>query len=58
MTLASDLIPNLSQSDIGRAFNKDHSSVFEAIKRTKKRMETDIEMAAIYQKLTLSLKKD
>ncbi|MDO5352352.1 MAG: DnaA/Hda family protein [Succinatimonas sp.] len=58
MTLASDLIPNLSQSDIGRAFNKDHSSVFEAIRRTKKRMENDIEMAAIYQKLTLSLKKD
>ena len=58
MTLASDLIPNLSQSDIGRAFNKDHSSVFEAVKRTKKRMESDIEMAALYQKLTLSLKKD
>ena len=58
MTLASDLIPSLSLNDIGRAFNKDHSSVHEAIKRTRNRMADDIEMAALYQKLTLSLKKE
>ena len=39
MTLASDLIPSLSLNDIGRSFHKDHSSVHEAIKRTRKRVK-------------------
>lgn len=58
MAIANDLIPSLSLNDIGRSFNKDHSSVHEAIKRTKNRIEEDQEYNAIYQKLMLSLKKD
>lgn len=59
MTLANDLIPNLSLNDIGRAFNKDHSSVHEAIKRTRERISDDREeQSAIYQRLILSLKKE
>lgn len=58
MTLAHDLIPSLSLNDIGRAFSKDHSSVHEAIKRTRQRADSDAEMAAVYQKLKLSLKRD
>ncbi len=59
MTLANDLIPNLSLNDIGRAFNKDHSSVHEAIKRTREKISDDKEeQAAIYQRLMLSLKKE
>lgn len=58
MTLASDLIPSLSLNDIGRSFHKDHSSVHEAIKRTRKRVKDNTELSAIYQKLTLSLKRN
>ena len=59
MTLANDLIPNLSLNDIGRAFNKDHSSVHEAIKRTREKIGDDREeQSAIYQRLILSLKKE
>ena len=58
MCLGRDLIPALSLSDIGRNFNKDHSSVHEAIKRTRTRMEEDPEYASRYRHLLLSLKKD
>ena len=58
MTLASDLIPSLSLNDIGRSFHKDHSSVHEAIKRTRKRVKDNTELSAIYQKLTLTLKRN
>lgn len=58
MTIAQELIPSLSLNDIGRSFNKDHSSVHEAIKRTKEKLEQDQEYNALYQKLILSLKKD
>lgn len=58
MAIASELIPSLSLNDIGRSFNKDHSSVHEAIKRTRKRLDTDQELNATYQKLVLSLKRD
>lgn len=58
MAIANDLIPSLSLNDIGRSFNKDHSSVHEAIKRTKKRIEEDQEYSTVYQQLILSLKKD
>ncbi len=58
MSLARDLIPSLSLSDIGRAFNKDHSSVHEAIKRIGKRIQAEPEIASKYNKLTLSLKKE
>ena len=56
MALARDLIPSMSLSDIGRAFNKDHSSVHEAIKRIRKKIDTEPEVASKYNKLTLSLK--
>ncbi len=58
MTLANDLIPSLSLNDIGRAFNKDHSSVHEAIKRTRQRIFDDKEFEITFHKLTLSLKKE
>ena len=57
MLIANELIPTLSLSDIGRSFNKDHSSVLTAIRRTKARIEESQEIAAIHQKLVLSLKK-
>ncbi|MGN0902009.1 MAG: chromosomal replication initiator protein DnaA [Succinivibrio sp.] len=58
MALASDLIPTLSLNEIARSFNKDHSSVHSAINRTRDRIKEDKELSAVYQKLTLSLKKD
>lgn len=58
MTLASDLIPGLSLNDIGREFNKDHSSVHDAIKRTRQRIAEDPEYSSTFQRLTLSLKKE
>lgn len=58
MSLARKLIPSLSLNDIGRSFNKDHSSVHEALKRTEQRLEEDPEFAAVFQNLTLSLKKE
>ena len=60
MCLASELIPALSLNDIGRSFNKDHSSVHEAIKKLRAKLldENEKELAAIYQNLTTSLKKD
>ena len=58
MTLGHQLIPKLSSTDIGRSFNKDHSSVHEAIKRVEQRLLEDRELADLYQKLVLSLKKE
>lgn len=58
MALARDLIPNVSYSDIGRAFNKDHSSVYEAINRIKKRISEDVDTSSKYHRLHLSLKKE
>ncbi len=58
MTLANTLIPSLSLNDLGRAFNKDHSSVHQAIKRTRARIATDPEYANLFQNLVNSLKKD
>ncbi|MCR5084318.1 MAG: chromosomal replication initiator protein DnaA [Succinivibrionaceae bacterium] len=58
MSLANELIPSLSSSDIGKAFNKDHSSVLEAIKRVSRRRSEDPELEARYHRLFLSLKKD
>lgn len=57
MKLAKELT-TLSLSDIGRSFNKDHSSVISAVKKTGEKIDNDPEQAAIYKKLTLSLKKD
>ena len=57
MKLAKELT-TLSLSDIGRSFNKDHSSVISAVKKAGEKIEGDPEQAAIYKKLTLSLKKD
>ena len=58
MALIRELIPSASLTDIGRAFNKDHSSVYEAVSRVKGKMETDPELASKYHRLKLSLKND
>lgn len=59
MTLANDLIPNLSFKDIGTAFNKGHTYVYEAIKRTRERICDDrYEQSAIYERLIHSLKNN
>ena len=58
MALARTLIPSLSLADIGRSFNKDHSSVHEAINRVNNRMGKDADINTKYQSLYLSLKKD
>ena len=58
MTLANTLIPSLSLNDLGRAFNKDHSSVHQAIKRTRARIATEPEYANLFQSLVNSLKKE
>lgn len=58
MSLAHKLIPSLSLNDLGRAFNKDHSSVHQAIKRVDVKIATDPEFATLYQNLVNSLKKE
>ncbi len=58
MTLCQELIPNISLNDIGRTFMKDHSSVHEAIKRTKKKIGEDEDMHRQYERLSLSLRRD
>lgn len=58
MSLIRDLIPTTSLSVIGRAFNKDHSSVHEAIRRIHTKISTDPDMATQYHRLEMSLKKD
>ncbi len=58
MLLCRDLISTLSLNDIARAFNKDHSSAHEAIKRVRRQMEDNPQIASTYNKLMLSLKKD
>lgn len=57
MTLAQDLITDLSLNDIGRSFNKDHSSVHEAIRRTRERMQADAHTKQTYQNLLKSLRR-
>lgn len=58
MALIRELIPSASLTDIGRAFNKDHSSVYEAVQRVKAKMESDPELASRYHRLKLALKND
>ncbi len=59
MTLAHDLMPTLSLTEIARSFSKDHSSVHEAIKRTRSKIDDESsEQSQLYHKLVLSLKKD
>ena len=58
MALIRDLIPTTSLAEIGRAFNKDHSSVHEAIGRINRRRESDPELGSRYHRLKLSLKND
>lgn len=58
IALAHELIPTLSSSDLGRAFNKDHSSVLAAINRVEEWKVKDKDMNMLYQKLILSLKKN
>ncbi len=58
MSLIRELLPTTSLADIGRAFNKDHSSVHEAINRINKKMNQDHELALNYKRLASILKKD
>ena len=58
IALTHELIPTLSSSDIGRSFNKDHSSVLAAISRVEEWKVKDKDMNVLYQKLVLSLKKN
>ena len=58
IALTHELIPTLSSSDIGRSFNKDHSSVLAAIARVEEWKVKDKDMNVLYQKLVLSLKKN
>ncbi|WP_308497944.1 DnaA ATPase domain-containing protein [uncultured Anaerobiospirillum sp.] len=46
-----------SLNDIGRAFNKDHSSVHEAVSRTKKRIISDTFMHEKYRNIMQVVKK-
>lgn len=48
MALAKQLIPGITLSDIGRVFNKDHSSVSDAIKRINKRISAEPELQSLY----------
>lgn len=58
MALIRELIPSSTFKEIGAAFNKDHTSVIEAIRRIDSRILSDKELAARYNRLKLSLKND
>lgn len=58
MCLIRELIDTASLKEIGRAFNKDHSSVHEAIQRIERKMKSDPELSARYHRLKLSLKNE
>ena len=57
MTLIRDLLPNLSLKDIGQAFKKDHTSVHEAIVRTRDRINADLELKAKCHRVVQALSK-
>ncbi|MBO8416437.1 MAG: chromosomal replication initiator protein DnaA [Proteobacteria bacterium] len=58
MALIRELISTASLKEIGRAFNKDHSSVHEAIQRIESKIKDDPELSARYHRLKLSLKNE
>lgn len=49
MALSKQLIPGTTLMDLGRAFNKDHSSVSDAIRRIFKRMDAESELKSMYE---------
>lgn len=55
MLVAKTLMP-ISLSDLGREFNKDHSSVSEAIKRMIKRLDTDQSLNNSFSGIVLELR--
>lgn len=55
MLVAKTLMP-ISLSDLGREFNKDHSSVSEAIKRMIKRLDTDQTLNNSFSGIVLELR--
>lgn len=57
MTLIRDLLPNLSLKDIGQAFKKDHTSVHEAIVRTRDRINADLELKSKCHRVVQALSK-
>ncbi len=58
MALIRELIPASTYKEIGSAFNKDHTSVIEAIQRIERRIVSDKELGARYERLKLSLKTE
>lgn len=57
MYITKELLPAYSLSEIGQVFNKDHSSVHEAIKRIATKIDEDRAFSVRVQKLIVSLKK-
>ena len=55
MTIARDVIANNSLNDLGRAFKKDHTSVHEAIVRTRARLEADSALKEKYEHIVKAL---
>ena len=55
MTIARDVIANNSLNDLGRAFKKDHTSVHEAIVRTRDRLQHDSALKEKYDHIIKAL---
>lgn len=55
MTIARDVIANNSLNDLGRAFKKDHTSVHEAIVRTRDRLQHDSSLKEKYDHIIKAL---
>lgn len=56
-SLARDYIPSLSLNDLARVFKKDHSSIYEAIVRTRARLMGDYDLKVRIQRIAASLDK-
>ena len=55
--LARDYIPSMSLNDLAKVFKKDHSSIHEAILRTRARLVSDYELKIRVQRIAASLDK-
>ena len=55
--LARDFLPELSLNDLAKVFKKDHSSIHEAILRTRERLVSDYELKARVQRIVASVNK-
>lgn len=57
MTLCKDMVYGVTLADIGRAFNKDHSSVSEAIRRIRMRLPEDRDLSLSFNQLVNTLNR-